>query len=311
MKVVINPVYKSFSEFIDSLNVRFDAEGELIYTGRNIVKRFDVNGISFAVKSFKIPHIVNKVAYTYLRKSKACRSYEHALRLLALDCPTPEPVAYLEEYRNGMLSHSYYVCLFETEAVNAREYLSGSHSDSDSILHDIACFSYKLHRTGILHMDYSLENIMVRETEEGKRSFSLIDINRLRFKELSLDEALYSLDRFCVSEEISARFAIQYAGCCSLEERQDEFIKKVNEATDRFFGHKALIFAVKKARRQKGKRAFVFGPVQQYILFRNLRMLFFGGIERGFLYEKEKALYDEYVRGEDFRRVWSRKYHYE
>ena len=48
---------------------------------RNIIKLFELEGKTVNVKSFKIPNLVNKIAYKYFRKSKARRSFEYATLL--------------------------------------------------------------------------------------------------------------------------------------------------------------------------------------------------------------------------------------
>jgi hypothetical protein len=60
---------------------------------RNVIKLFDLNGQTINIKSFKVPNIVNKVAYKY-RKSKAKRSFEYATILLENGIGTPQPLAY-------------------------------------------------------------------------------------------------------------------------------------------------------------------------------------------------------------------------
>lgn len=49
------------------------------------------------------------VIYTFFRRSKARRSYEHAVRLRALGIDSPEPIAWSEYRRHGLLSDTYYV----------------------------------------------------------------------------------------------------------------------------------------------------------------------------------------------------------
>ena len=58
-------------EQINALIDSFDNSGESIWKKRNILKVFTLNDEEVIVKSFKIPHLVNRFAYRYLRKSKA------------------------------------------------------------------------------------------------------------------------------------------------------------------------------------------------------------------------------------------------
>jgi hypothetical protein len=63
---------------------------------RNVIKLFDLNGQTNITKSFKVPNIVNKVAYKYFRKSKA-PLFEYATILLENGIGTPQPLAYYEK----------------------------------------------------------------------------------------------------------------------------------------------------------------------------------------------------------------------
>ena len=109
MKVEINPAYCRFSDAIKSIPDVFDKEGETIYKGRNQLKLFCFQGEDFVVKSFKIPHFINKFAYSFIRLSKARRSYEHGLLLRTKGINTPEPIAYIESKKFGLLNDSYYI----------------------------------------------------------------------------------------------------------------------------------------------------------------------------------------------------------
>ncbi len=78
-----------------SLIQNFKNSGKLFGNGdRNKIKLFDWNGKTINIKSFKIPNIINKVAYKYFRKSKAKRSFEYATILLEKGIGTPAPVSY-------------------------------------------------------------------------------------------------------------------------------------------------------------------------------------------------------------------------
>ena len=65
--------YKLHSDFSDKKSFLLDIENHFntssnsIHKARNEIKIID----EFVVKSFKIPHIINKIAYTFFRDSKA------------------------------------------------------------------------------------------------------------------------------------------------------------------------------------------------------------------------------------------------
>lgn len=80
IKFQINPKYNHLKEEILALPQRFENEGEVIYAWRNLIKVLTIKGLKINVKSFKVPHIINRFAYRYIRKSKAERSYLNADR---------------------------------------------------------------------------------------------------------------------------------------------------------------------------------------------------------------------------------------
>ena len=88
----------------------FQSSGELFGNGdRNKIKLFKLDGKTINIKSFKIPNIINKIAYKYFRKSKARRSFEYATILLEKGIGTPQPIAFLENFNFLGLKDSYYV----------------------------------------------------------------------------------------------------------------------------------------------------------------------------------------------------------
>ena len=110
MKIEIHPSARDLLPFIERLPASFDALEECIYKGRNEIRIARAGERELAVKSFKIPHLVNRVAYTFPRPSKARRAYRNATVLLERGIPTPAPVAYIEQKSGGLLSRSFYIC---------------------------------------------------------------------------------------------------------------------------------------------------------------------------------------------------------
>lgn len=309
IKIVINPEYACLTDFINDLPENFSSEGEIIYNERNVLKRYQVQGVDMIVKSFKIPILVNKIAYAFLRKSKACRSYEYALEILKRGSNTPAPIAYIEEYKNGLLNRSYYVSVFDARAKTIREYMDGSNIDAEDMWRSFVRFTIAIHRSGILHIDYSPGNVMMEMMPDGSYRFSLIDINRLRFKNVSREEALSNFDRLALSVEVSTRLAEIYAEECSLD--KGETIRKINKYSDRFFLKRTIKESTKQIKRQKGKWAAFFGPLEHYFFLRWTRMLFLNGRKDNSLYKKERELYISYIKPKDERQVLNRRYHYD
>lgn len=81
MKITINPAIRHVQPFIERLPEVFPVSGEVLHEGRNQIRAFDIGGESLVVKRYKRPHLFNRVMYSFFRKNKARRAYEHALRL--------------------------------------------------------------------------------------------------------------------------------------------------------------------------------------------------------------------------------------
>jgi tRNA pseudouridine(55) synthase len=77
-KFVVNPAYGQFAGFVESLPHCFETEGEVVYTGRNVVKLFEIGGQKLVVKVYKRPLLYQRIDYTFIRKSKARRAYDYA-----------------------------------------------------------------------------------------------------------------------------------------------------------------------------------------------------------------------------------------
>ena len=180
-KVVIHPDYGFCSDFIERLPEAFHREGKTIFKERNEVKLFQQQGLEFVVKSFKIPHIINKVVYAHFRPSKAKRSYANALLLLEKAIDTPHHVAYIEVRRKGLLYESYYVS--EKSPFN-REFREICHSpateEMKSVLVDFAVFAASMHDKHVFHKDFTPGNILFGG-KDNHYNFQLVDVNRMTF----------------------------------------------------------------------------------------------------------------------------------
>ena len=90
MRIHVNPASDRLRSFAEHLPELFENGGEVLHTGRNTIKAFDVGGgYRVAVKRFRRPNLFQAFVYTFFRRSKARRSYEHAVRLRALGIARP------------------------------------------------------------------------------------------------------------------------------------------------------------------------------------------------------------------------------
>lgn len=238
-----DPIFNK-NEIISFIN-SFETNGKLLYGGkRNAIKIFEINGNFVNIKSFKIPHFINKIAYKYFRKSKARRSFEYATTLLQKGIGTPQPIAYFENYDFIGLKDSYYVCehldcdLTYRELVEITEY-----PDHDKILRQFTQFSYHLHQKGVEFLDHSPGNTLIKKNAEGNYDFFLVDLNRMQFHEsMSFEIRMKNLCRLTPVKEMVAVMSNEYAKVSGESEQLifETLWKMTADFQERFYRKKRL-----------------------------------------------------------------------
>jgi len=209
MKLVINKAYKKYYDKIKEITSDFDSLGTLIYDGRNQIRNIELDDIILNVKSFKKPNVINKLIYKYFRKSKAARSYEYANKLISLDLNTPINIAYIETGKL-FLSKSYYICEYFENDFSMLEVLEERVTDRENVIRQFANFTYSLHKKGVLHLDYSPGNILIKKSGDNY-IFSLVDINRMKFLDVSLEMGIKNFSKLWNSEEMLKYISEEYA----------------------------------------------------------------------------------------------------
>ena len=192
----------------------FETNGKLLYGGnRNAIKIFETNDSFVNIKSFKVPHFINKIAYKYFRKSKARRSFEYATTLLQKGIGTPQPIAYFENYDFIGLKDSYYVCEHLDCDLTYRELVEiPDFPDHDNILRQFTRFSYDLHQKGIEFLDHSPGNTLIKKNAAGNYDFFLVDLNRMQFhKSMPFEVRMKNLCRLTPEKEMVRVMSNEYA----------------------------------------------------------------------------------------------------
>lgn len=185
-------------------------KGQVIYKGRNELREMEWCGIKVVVKSFRVPNLINRIAYGIFRSSKAQRSFEYADMLLKAGIGTPLPVAYYTE-RNGLLfTRSYYVSLKSECPYSYIDLMKGDFPGQEKVLRAIARTTASLHDKGYLHKDYSRGNILFRYTEKGVE-VEIIDLNRIRFRKVDIEDGCRNFERLPGTPEMFAILADEYA----------------------------------------------------------------------------------------------------
>lgn len=188
----------------------FNHGGQLIHNARNQIKVFDVNGHKVNVKKYCIPPIINRIFYSYgVRRPKAKTTFANAQEILKRGFHTPAPYGYIIQ-RNawGLITYSY----FFSEQVTDVLPLGHHRSFEPSLFGAFACFAADLHQKGLLHIDFTPNNILYRQ-EGGKFSFYLVDINRFSFRNTAwpVHKVLNNLMKPFVFDDLLEDFVNKYA----------------------------------------------------------------------------------------------------
>jgi len=216
---------------------------------RNIIKKITVDGIELNIKSFKIPNLVNKIAYKFLRKSKARRSFEYGNKLLKLGINTPKPIAFIEYSSLFFFQNSFYVSeqfpydLTYRELINNHDY-----PDFELILRAFTRFTFKLHENGINFLDHSPGNTLIKKNKEGYE-FYLVDLNRMKFQNMSFEERMKNFAKLSPKDVMLAIMSDEYSKLYPSKTKEE--ITK----TMYFFSHK---FSTYYVRQEAFKKKYYF-----------------------------------------------------
>nr|WP_315188409.1 Kdo domain containing protein [uncultured Flavobacterium sp.] len=230
----INPETPFSEDEIFNLVINFHSSGNLLVKGnRNELKTFKTTPFSLNIKSFKIPVFINKIVYSYFKKSKAQRSYDYALRLIDKGIGTPIPVAFFENKSILGLKDSYYVCEHIQYDFMFRDLIeTDNFPDLENILKQFALFSFDLHQKGIEFLDHSPGNTLIKKVGSSYE-FYLVDLNRMKFhKKLSYEKRVNNLKRLTPFKEMIVVISEEYAKVYQVDEIA--FFQKLWKATSDF-----------------------------------------------------------------------------
>lgn len=216
--VVIHPdahFLPAFCRYVERLPHSFDEGGTLLYAKRNVIRRFALaDGTEFVVKRFKRPSLIQRIIYTWFRPTKSSRSYAHAVELLRRGVDTPQPLAFADFRRHGLVCDTFYICR-ACDWTPIRDLLNRPEEFDRDLARAFARYALRLHELGVLHDDLNSTNTLFHREADGTFRFSVIDINRMRFAppgETPWKECKENITRFtnrmdvftCVAEEYVA-----------------------------------------------------------------------------------------------------------
>ncbi len=209
MKYQISPEYRTkLDDFVKNIRDYFNKNKNTIHKARNELKIIPYQGVNTVVKAFKIPNVINKIAYTFFRDSKAKKSYLYALKIQEF---TPAPIGYIEFSSNGLLNESFFISEEFSYDFTIREpLLEADFEDREEIFRAFARFTLQLHDNNIFHNDYSPGNILIQKTPSGY-IFKIVDINRMKFLNLNEDMRAQNFAKLWAHDEILEIMADEYA----------------------------------------------------------------------------------------------------
>ena len=229
----INSLFESLAPLVESVAANgLPTDARLIFHGRNTVVAVQSDEGPVNIKAYKVPHIVNRIAYGMLRPSKAERAFNHAMKLISMGFHTPEPIAFIEIRNFGMLNHSYF---FSRHIDGAREVRDiADLPQCHAMLREIAALMVGMHSKGILFKDFSPGNLLYTTDREGRRHYMLVDINRMKFG-VHDAERLYSMfGRLLNTEELTADLARYYCEESGINPESEQGLHVIKVARSEF-----------------------------------------------------------------------------
>ncbi len=230
----LTPKYAHLRDFIARIPQLMLTEGETVYAARNLIKVLRApDGTLLNVKRYHRPSLPNAIVYsTGLRTPKGLRAYTYPQRLLDAGIETPEAVAYIEERHGGLLGYSYFISLQCPYQHRFYEVIDLPSEQYTPLAEALGRMAAQMHNAGMLHRDFSPGNILW-DIAGGKYHFSIVDINRMRFGEVSQAKGCANFARLWGPTAFFETLARSYAQGRNLD--ADECVRMTLECRRKFW----------------------------------------------------------------------------
>lgn len=216
----LNKNYKNIKEFLLNIKEFFEENSNTIHKARNELKVIEYKGVKTVVKGFKVPNIINQIAYAYFRDSKAKKSYKNAIKLKNLGLNTPEPIGYIEFYKNFLFKESFFIAKKYEYDFTIREPLRNKQlKNREDIIKKFVEFTYNLHKNSVYHKDFSAGNTLV-SINDNNYEFSVVDINRMEFKTVDLETGLDNFAKLWLDEDDIILIATTYSNLVNADKNE-------------------------------------------------------------------------------------------
>lgn len=224
--------YEKERRMVEQIVDTFDQGGEIVHEGRNTIKHFKTTAGDWNVKRYHKPIFLNRIVYSFFRKPKGLRAFTYPVPVISAGFETPRPVAYIEERQNGLIGYSYFISEQCNYGRRMYEFGDSSVADNKEIFEAFARYTASLHEAGIYHRDYSPGNILF-DCVDGQWHFSIVDINRMEFGEVSVKKGCENFARLWAQPETFRFWARIYAE--ARKANPDECEKWVMDARNKFW----------------------------------------------------------------------------
>lgn len=251
MQSIFSSKYQDKKDILSDIIYQFDDIGTVFGDGdRNTIKLVEFEGLLLNIKSFKTPNFINQFVYQYLRKSKARRSFEYATKLKEKGIGTPEPVAYFEFKKGIGFGKSFYISEHTTPDLTYRELVhQPDFPKHEEILRAFTRFTFQLHEQQVEFQDHSPGNTLIF-IENDTYKFSLVDLNRMKFRPLNFDQRMFNFRRLTPKKEMVEVMSDEYAKL--IDKPKLEVFELMWKYTSEF----QRKFHLKQKRKQKLKSMF-------------------------------------------------------
>ncbi|MCF6340271.1 MAG: hypothetical protein L3J10_05935 [Sulfurimonas sp.] len=206
-----------YNDLLKNIKNFFLASSNSIHKARNEIKIIKFENKDLVVKSFKIPNIINKIIYSFFKISKAEKSYLNSIKIIDF---VPKPIGFIEFKKFGLINDSYFISEnFNYDFTIREPLLETNFKYKEKIFKSFAKFTLLLHENGIFHLDYSPGNILIKK-ENNNYIFKIVDINRMQFKTLSLDDRLKNFSKLWAKDDDLTIIIKEYAKLIKSDENE-------------------------------------------------------------------------------------------
>jgi tRNA A-37 threonylcarbamoyl transferase component Bud32 len=178
-------------------DVFFHNEQTVIHTDRNTTKKIFRNNRLFAVKSFQLANLAQRIGYVLFRKPKAERSLLNSLMLIKAGLHSPKPIGYIYKKKNFQVLESYYISEFHEFEHDLLPIFEKFDQNAD-LLRAFIKTIIVMHDNNIYHHDLTKRNVLINS--QTNHLFSFVDNNRITIEHMSLKKRMESISKLTNKE---------------------------------------------------------------------------------------------------------------